>query len=99
MNNKQADELFKKILEDETIREELEKRNPELVAGIAGYLLSSWLPSDIWRRVLMFGFLTAAVLLAIFAHPLYLLLGIFAAMFSPRMMGETFGFFGRFRQH
>jgi len=88
------------MIKDEKLREDLQRSHFKIVAARAGYLVQPWLPVDALRRVLLFGFVVAGLILGMFLHPLYLLLLVVGAAHSPRIVGEVAHYWGRvLRQH
>jgi hypothetical protein len=62
---------------------------------VAGHLASSWLPSGIIRKIILFVFVVLAVkFLLDDSYTLTVLMLILASFFSPRAMGELVHFIG-----
>lgn len=96
MANDHYDKAFKKILENKELADEMEKVSPGIKAQMTGYLLSSWLPRDTKRKVMML--VIALVTLIgglIYGQKLFFLLLLILPFFSPRIVGEVAMFLGR----
>lgn len=96
MANGNYDKAFKKILENKDIADEMEKVSPGIKAQMAGYLLSSWLPRDATREIIMVIIALVAIVGGfIYGQKLFYLLLLILPFFSPRIVGEVAMFLGR----
>jgi hypothetical protein len=101
MNKKENDELNKVLteiteaLKDESLtadeRLELQKHQ----AAISGALLSSWLPADNVRKAIMFILILLGLRAFANYNDMYFLFWFLATLFSPRIVGTAFFYFGR----
>ncbi|HAK61301.1 MAG TPA: hypothetical protein DCO77_13135 [Nitrospiraceae bacterium] len=86
--------LMDELSKDNTFSEEHREEFVRVAAMVAGYLLSSWLPDGLTRRILMF-LLFIVGIIGVIKWSWFGLLILFAAMFSPRIVEETANFIGK----
>jgi hypothetical protein len=88
-------ELINQLCKDNAFLPEKQRQELDRVASmIAGYLMRPWLPGGLTRKVLMFLLLIIGLIGALKWSLWFGLLIIFAATFSPRLVGESLLFIG-----
>ncbi len=95
---KKAEKLFnatQKVVDSKILSEKEKEPFQKINAQLAGVLLSSWLPRDWGRKIIMLIILLLAVFGALKIDVLFLLLLLILPIFSPRMMGGLIMFIGR----
>ena len=90
---KKINKVFKKIMEDKELSDEMEKVSPGIKGAMAGLMMRSWLPFGVLRKVIMGLIILGALIGAIFDKRWFLML-LVACTFSPRIMGEFLGALG-----
>ncbi|MDD5396519.1 MAG: hypothetical protein PHW24_00475 [Candidatus Moranbacteria bacterium] len=103
MNKNQHDQLkttFLKIDEalknkDLNLTDQEKAKFEQLKSQLAGAILSSWLPVDSSRKVMMLVLFLIGLYGIIKINILFVLVWLFLAFFSPRLVGEITIFFGK----
>lgn len=90
--------LITELEEQPDLTDEQRGMLSQLSAGLAGALLSSWLPRDLSRKVLMFLFVALGVIGMVQWSLWFGLLIILGAFFSPRILGECILVIGFIRE-
>ena len=85
---KQLLELASQLRKNDSLTSEERQEWGNIAAMIAGYLMSSWLPRTLMRKILMFLFLAVGVIGVVQWSLWFGLLIIVGISFSPRMVGE-----------
>ncbi len=85
-------QIINQLRQDNTLTDEQREELDIAAAGIAGYLMSDWLPKGLIRKILMFLFLIVGIIGVVKSSLWFGLLVIFAATFSPRIVGEALNF-------
>jgi hypothetical protein len=72
------------------------EKEQQISDQIAGHLASSWLPSGLTRKIILFVFVILAFKYFMQSDYLVtLIMLILASLFSPRAMGEVVNFIGK----
>jgi hypothetical protein len=82
-------QIINLLRQDKTLTDEQREELDRVAAGIAGYLMSDWLPEGLTRKIVMFLFLTVGIAGVVKSSLWFGLLVIFAATFSPRIVAEV----------
>lgn len=85
-------QIINQLRQDNTLADEQREELDSAAAAIAGYLMSDWLPEGLIRKILMFLFLIVGMIGVVKSSLWFGLLVIFAATFSPRIVGEALNF-------
>ena len=93
MENEKINKIFKKILEDKKLSDEMEKVSPGIKAQMAGIMARSWFPYGTTRKVIM-GVIILVAFIGAISDKRWLLMLVVACIFSPRIMGEFLGALG-----
>jgi len=90
-------EATKKLLESGLLSPEEKNKFNELNAQLAGAMLSSWLPADWIRRILMVIIFLVGFYGIFEISSYFLILLILSLLFSPRIVGEIAIFMGKIK--
>ena len=91
-------DLLGELLKQEDLPEEQRKEFEESRAKLAGAMMSSWLPADTERKVVMLIIFLISVYGMFNASGWFFLLWILLIPFSPRCVGEIAVFLGRMKK-
>ncbi len=91
-------EIFRKILENKELSEELERVSPGIIAKMSGNIMSSWLPHGVRRKVAMLVITVSSLVGGMVYDLRWLYLLFLLPLFSPRIVGELTVFFGKLRK-
>lgn len=87
---KKSSEEIAKLLREGNLTAEEKQKFETLQAGLAGALLSSWLPFGWGRRAIMITLLLVGAFGLVEGNNYLLLAWLLLPFFSPRFMGELF---------
>lgn len=83
-------------LADKSLSPEIRTQLQESASALSGQLMSIWLPMSDGRRALMAVLFLVGLRAFVNNNEIYILYWIATALFSPRIVGETMYYFGRF---
>jgi hypothetical protein len=87
-------DLADRLRKDDTLTYEQRQEFDRIASMIAGYLMSSWLPRTLIRKILMFLFLAVGFIGVVQWSLWFGLFIILGAAGSPRIVGEVLYFIG-----
>ena len=91
----QLKEILSLLSKNPELRSAIEKSEPEIMAKIAGALLSSWWPTSFSRQCLMFIFFLLGSVGLLSGNFLFLISIAISLSFSPRLVGELLALVGK----
>jgi hypothetical protein len=95
MMNDEEYKAIRKIMDNPELADEMEKAQPGIKGQMAGYLMRSWLPVGIGRKIIMVVIIFVSFTGGVMFDGKWFLLLFALIMFSPRASAEILMLYGK----